>query len=161
MSKPTVYIETTIAGHLTSRLSKDPQVSGQMIATRTWWAGSRADFDCYTSEVVLKEAGRGDPQAAAERLQALADLPLVKPSSIEVDRPAALLLKRNALPMKAQTDAVHVATAATTGMSYLLTWKCRHLANATLRATIEQARRDCGCEPPIICTPVELNEVQP
>jgi hypothetical protein len=91
MAKPTVYIETTIAGHLTSRMPKDSLVSGQMLATREWWKKSRGDFDCYTSEVVLKEAGRGDPQAAAERLQVLANLPLVKPSSASVDKLSALL----------------------------------------------------------------------
>ncbi|HEY1684813.1 MAG TPA: hypothetical protein VGG19_08625 [Tepidisphaeraceae bacterium] len=30
-TKPTVYIETTIVGHLTSRLPNDPLVVGQML----------------------------------------------------------------------------------------------------------------------------------
>jgi hypothetical protein len=36
MAKPTVYIETTIAGHLASRLPKNSLVAGQMLATRQW-----------------------------------------------------------------------------------------------------------------------------
>ncbi len=45
MDKPTVYIETTIAGHLTSRLPKDPVVAGQMLTTRRWWEHSRGEYD--------------------------------------------------------------------------------------------------------------------
>jgi len=160
MAKATVYIETTIAGHLTSRLPKDPLVTGQMLATRDWWSSARQQFDCYTSQAVLDEAGSGDPQAAAERLQALAGLPILR-STPAADALAELLLLRAALPLKARIDAVHVAVAATMGMSFLLTWNCKHLANAAMRAKIEKVCRDSGCEPPVICTPLELPEVQP
>ncbi len=159
--KPAVYVETTIAGHLTSRLPKDSKVAGQMLATREWWDGSRVDFDCYTSQTVLDEAARGDPNAAAERLKVLQDIPLIKVPGVAVDQLSKLLLQRNALPLKARIDSVHLATAAVAGMTYLLTWNCKHLANVTLRSTIEQACRDSGYEPPLICTPAELNEVRP
>jgi hypothetical protein len=43
-------------------------------------------------------------------------------------------------------------------MDFLLTWNCKHLANAAIRAKIEQACRDSGFEPPIICTPLELEQ---
>ena len=158
MEKPTVYIETTIAGHLTSRLPKQLQVAAQMLATREWWDTDRCVFDCYTSPVVLDEAGRGDPVAAAERLKALADIPLIFGDET-VDALADLLLSRAALPAKARYDAVHLAIAAANGMNYLLTWNCRHLANATLRGKIEKACRDSKVEPPIICTPFELREL--
>ena len=100
--------------------------------------------------------------AAAERLQVLAVLPIISISDpSEIDALADLLLARSALPPKARTDAIHVATAAAAGMSYLLTWNCRHLANVAVRARIETACRDCGFEPPLICTPVELDEDEP
>ena len=53
---------------------------------------------------------------------------------------------------------VHVAIAAVNGMDYLLTWNCRHLANAAIRGKIEDACREAGMQPPIICTPEELME---
>jgi hypothetical protein len=159
MSKPAVYIETTIAGHLTSRLPKDPIVAGQMLLTRDWWLNRRAQYECFTSQRVLEEASRGDPAAVAERLAALAVLPIVEPAdSTQVEDLAGLLLARGALPAKARVDSLHLATAAATGMDYLLTWNCRHLANAATRARIEAACRDCGFEPPLICTPAELDE---
>ncbi len=112
--------------------------------------------------MVLVEAGRGDPTAAGERLLVLARLPIVRPGDVRVvDELVDLLLARGALPIKARADATHLATAAATGMDYLLTWNCRHLANVTLRGKIEQACRDRRFTPPLICTPAELNEAQP
>jgi hypothetical protein len=158
--KPTVYIETTIVGHLTSRLPSDVVIVGQMLATRKWWDESRHQFELFTSQVVLDEVSAGDPQAATERLAAVSSLALLLISE-ESQELAELLLTRSALPSKARVDAAHVAIAAINGIEYLLTWNCRHLANATLRARIEQVCRDRGFEPPIICTPLELDEVRP
>jgi hypothetical protein len=69
------------------------------------------------------------------------------------------LLKHHALPSKARIDALHVAIAATNNIQYLLTWNCKHLANATLREKIAATCREMGYNPPVICTPDELNEV--
>jgi hypothetical protein len=157
--KPTVYIETTIVGHLTARLPNDPIVVGKMLETRRWWRESRESFEVFTSEIVLDEASQGDAQAAAERLDAIASVALV-PVTEAAGTLAKLLIIRNALPTKARLDAAHVAIAATNRLDYLLTWNCRHLANASLRTRIEHACRDEGFEPPVICTPFELREVR-
>jgi hypothetical protein len=61
MEKPTLYIETTIAGYATSKQSKDIVIRAHQEMTLTWWRTSSHNFDLYTSEVVLDEAGRGDP----------------------------------------------------------------------------------------------------
>lgn len=158
--KPPVYIETTILGHLVSRLPADPVVAGHMLATRKWWSDSRPLFDIFTSALVIAEASRGDSTAASERLAAVAGVPLLSISEASADL-AESLIARGALPFKARVDAAHVAIAASSGMEYLLTWNCRHLANATLRSRIEQVCRERGFEPPIICTPLELTEVPP
>ena len=41
----------------------------------------------------------------------------------------------------------------------MLTWNCRHIANAQIRGKIEELARLCGFEPPILCTPEELMEM--
>ena len=69
---------------------------------------------------------------------------------------AAELVRRGALPKKATVDAFHIAIAAAYEVDYLLTWNCKHLANATMRGTIEATCRSSGFAPPIICTPEEL-----
>ena len=71
---------------------------------------------------------------------------------------AARLLSGAALPEKAQADALHIAVAAVHGMDYLLTWNCKHIANAAMRPRIEAICRLAGYEPPVICTPLELME---
>jgi|SRR5688572_3930922 len=157
--KPTVYIETTVVSQLTMRPRRDPKVAGQIDDTRRWWSEMRPHFDVFTSEVVRAEAARGDAIAAQARLEAIADVPLV-PIGDAVTQIAEAMIARQALPPKAHVDATHIAIAATNGMHYLLTWNCKHLPNATMRARIEEVCRDHGYEPPIICTPTEL-EVQP
>nr|VFJ99526.1 MAG: hypothetical protein BECKLFY1418B_GA0070995_11492 [Candidatus Kentron sp. LFY] len=104
------------------------------------------------------EVARGDPDAAAERLNALKAIP-----EIEVTEQAAIiaekLLLEAPLPGKARVDALHIAVAAIGGMDYLLTWNCTHIANPAFRPKIESVIRSFGYEPPIICTPQELLEV--
>jgi len=131
-----------------------------MLETRNWWQKTRNNFEVFASEIVLDEASQGDPQAAAERLNAVSSIALV-PVTEAARALAKLLMIRGALPAKARVDAAHVAITATNGINYLLTWNCRHLANATLRTRIEQVCREQGFEPPIICTPFELREVPP
>jgi len=60
------------------------------------------------------------------------------------------------MPAKAATDALHVAVAAVHGMTYLLTRNCTHIANAAIRRRIEEMCRRIDLQPPIICTPEEL-----
>jgi hypothetical protein len=76
-------------------------------------------------------------------------------------RLAEALLRSGAVRRKAAVDAVHVGIAAVNGIDYLLTWNLRHLANAAMRGKIEEAVRDAGLVPPIICTPEELMEPKP
>ena len=63
---------------------------------------------------------------------------------------------RGAGPKIAAEDALHIAIAATNGIDYLLTWNCKHIANATMRTDIEAVCREAGYEPSVICTPEEL-----
>lgn len=53
-------------------------------------------------------------------------------------------------------DALHIAVAAVHGLDFLLTWNCKHIANAMMRSAIERVCREAGYEPPVICTPEEL-----
>jgi predicted nucleic acid-binding protein len=68
------------------------------------------------------------------------------------------LVTKGPLPSKAAEDAIHIAVTVTNGIDYLLTWNCKHLANAAMRNNIESICRANGYEPAIICTPEELLE---
>ena len=41
-------------------------------------------------------------------------------------------------------------------MEYLLTWNCRHIANATRRLAISKICEQASYRTPVICTPEEL-----
>jgi hypothetical protein len=43
-------------------------------------------------------------------------------------------------------------------MDYLLTWNCKHIANAKMRSKIDKVCRDTGYVPVVICTPEELED---
>src|SRR5665213_1781405 len=114
---PTVYIETTIIGHLTARLPNDPLVVGQMLATRKWWDEARLRFEILSSEAVRVEVAQGDPIAAAERLKKLEGMPLLQLEERAMNL-AERLLTEHALPAKANIDAIHVALAASNSIEY-------------------------------------------
>jgi hypothetical protein len=61
-------------------------------------------------------------------------------------------------PPVAQLDALHIATATVYEMDYMLTWNCKHIANASKRHTIEKVCQDQGYRAPILTTPLELME---
>jgi hypothetical protein len=150
-----VYLETTFISYLVARDTIDVVRQGQQQITRQWWRDRRSAFELFSSQFVIDESSAGDSSAAAERLAVLAaiDLLAITPEVVPL---AQRLLAAGALPPKARLDALHIAVAAVNGMQYLLTWNCRHLANAALRPTIEHTCSAAGFQPPLICTPYEL-----
>ena len=126
--------------------------------TKEWW-DSREQFDLYISALVIQEAGAGNPTAAQKRLEQLDDIPELNITE-EVENFAEILIQKVPLPEKARIDALHIAVAALSGMDYLLTWNCTHIANAILRPKLEAICREFGYEPPTICTPQELTRYE-
>ncbi len=155
--KPKVYIETTIISYLAARPSRDLIIAGHQQVTYEWWQTARHDFAIVSSQLVVREAGAGDPEAAQERLALLSELTLLEITE-EALTLAQHILQTGAVPVGFPEDALHVAVAAVNGIEYLLTWNYRHLANAGMRGKIEAACRELGYEAVIICTPEELME---
>ena len=71
---------------------------------------------------------------------------------------AESLVEHRLIPRKAAADSLHISVAAVNGLDYLLTWNCKHLANAAHRDQIETLIEEAGFSCPIICTPEELME---
>lgn len=100
------------------------------------------------SEIVLNEISLGDPKAAKRRTDAIAGIPFL--ALTEESREFAYnLVRLKLVPEKALADALHIAIAATAGMDYLLTWNCRHIANAVTRPEIESRCREMGFVPQV------------
>ena len=150
-----VYVETSIISYLTAHPSRDLVVAGHQQLTHDWWQTQRARFRLCVSQLVIREASGGNPEMAGARLQVLEGISLLEIHS-EAAALSQALLKKGPLPQKAAADALHIAVAATHGIEYLLTWNCKHIANAEMRPMIERICRGRGFEPPVLCTPEEL-----
>jgi hypothetical protein len=153
--KPSVYIETTIPSYLVARPSRDVVLAGHQEATREFWTQRKHQFDLYISALVTAEAGSGESEMAAKRLECLQGLKILN-STDESDALALLLVARLGLPKKAEADAYHIAIAAVYSMDFLLTWNCKHINNLHMQRRIEETCRKAGFVPPVIGTPDEL-----
>lgn len=150
-----VYLETSIISYLAARPSRDLIVAGRQQLTHEWWSRRRNSFEVVVSELVHLECAEGDPGAAARRAEFLAALRSLE-TTTEAETLALALLEGAALPAKARADALHIAIAASQGVSYLLTWNSAHIANAEKRPLVEAVCRVAGYEASILCTPDEL-----
>jgi hypothetical protein len=155
MTKPAVYLETSVVGYATSRTSRDLVVAGRQQITRDWFALGAGAYDLFISQLVVSEASGGDEAAARDRAAFLEGISRLGITAAAGEL-AARLVQRGAVPREAAEDALHIAVAAVHGVDYLLTWNCKHIANATMRQAIERVCRESGYEPPVICTPEEL-----
>jgi len=153
--KPKVYLETTIPSYLVGRRSRDLMVAAHQQITEEWWELRRAKFDLYTSELVLYEVRAGDSRLANRRLELLEGIPLL-PVTDEILEIAEELILRGIIPRKAARDAAHIAIATVYSCDYLLTWNCRHIANAELDRGIRRVVDCHDFEMPGLCTPEEL-----
>jgi predicted nucleic acid-binding protein len=153
----TVYVETSIFGHLTARPTDNLILAANIKITQDWWNDYSKLFVLYASEVVEDEAARGDPAIAAQRLSLLQSLMLLELTEEALELAQAFLSQSN-LPPKASNDALHMALATVYGLDYLLTWNCKHMANAQIQRKLSQISSGLGYVLPVICTPYELIE---
>lgn len=156
--KPRVDIETSVVGFLSSRPSSNVHVASKQVTTAEWWEAERPRFELHVSRIVVDEVSAGDPRAAKERLDLIAELPRLASSDAALEL-AEALMRDAGLPPKAEAEAAHMALAAVHGMDYLLTWNCKHIANAVLRPNIVRIVLGAGYQAPIMCMPEELLHV--
>jgi predicted nucleic acid-binding protein len=130
-------------------------MAAHQLQTHKWWNEQRTNYELVVSQYVIDEASAGDPTLAAERLQVLNGIPVLPPDP-EIPRIADEIMSRAILPPNAQVDALHIACVAHHRIEYLLTWNCRHIANAKILPRIYDLLHDFGIPIPIICTPEEL-----
>ncbi len=61
MTKPTVYVETTVIGHLVGRILADPVVAGRQTATRSWWPIAKSNYRLFYLASLLTNVARAMP----------------------------------------------------------------------------------------------------
>lgn len=155
--KKRIYIETTVVSYLTARPSRDVVVAGHQEATRELWPKLLSDFEPYISALVHQEAGRGDPEEARKRHEAITPFPM-----LDIDDEARALAEKiiagKGIPEEFPEDALHVAVATVNGIEIVVTWNFAHLNNPFTRMMIRQIVENAGYQSPEICSPDELLE---
>lgn len=152
---PTLYLDTTIVSRLVGWLKRDAVIARQQTLTREWWRRHRHRHVTYISDVVTKEAARGDPVLARRRCEILRSLPRLHGSE-QTHELAARILSETRLPVHEYDDAHHAAITAIHRVKVLLTWNCTHLANAHMIPHIGRACEAYGYAAPGILTPEQL-----
>ena len=116
-----LYLETTIPSYLAAHPSRDLITAAHQQITHEWWLTASDRFDLHISEAVFSEIQRGDPDAAARRLEIVADLPILACSD-DVDSLIRVYAQRLGMVGSATTDLPHFAYAVAYKMDYLVTW---------------------------------------
>ena len=150
-----VYLETTFISYLVARPSRDLLVAAHQQISHEWWADRRGEFECSVSQVVMDEASDGDPAEVQKRLAIISGLPRLDVTE-DAESLTQAIISAGILPPHVVRDAAHVAVAAVHAIDYLLTWNCKHLANAQMARRIGLVCGKLGHRMPIICTPEEL-----
>ena len=123
--------------------------------TREWWDNCSHDHVLITSVAVLDELERGDYPAKHDDLKLVAPLPLAAVEEAVTDVVQAYI-SHKVMPDDPIGDALHLALASYYKCDFLLTWNCRHLANANKFGHIRRVNTLLGLYVPSLVTPLEL-----
>ena len=150
--KRKVYIETSVLSYYTARGSRDIVIAGRQQSTRAFWSLLAGTLDPYVSALVLKEAGKGDPTSARNRLDEIRSFRVLR-TTAEAERLARKIIDGGGIPAEFPEDALHIAIGATGGMDFLVTWNFTHINNPFTKMVIRHAVEDEGYECPEILSP--------
>lgn len=123
--------------------------------TRAWWGASKDAVELVTSVAVIDELGRGDFPARASCLDLIANLPIVAVDQTVLEIVEAYVRHR-VMPADPAGDALHLALATYHRCDFLVTWNCKHLANANKFGHIRRVNGLLGLLSPSLVTPLEL-----
>ena len=149
-----VYIETTIPSFY-HEVRTEPDMVARREWTREWWDEHRFGYELVTSEGVIDELETGDFPQKNEALALIDNIPIVDIDQAVADIVEAYI-SHHVMPTDPAGDALHLALPSYHRCDFLLTWNCRHLANANKFAHIRRVNGLLGLYVPSLVTPLEL-----
>lgn len=154
MPNPRVYVETTVPNfYHDSRTA--PEIVARREWTRQWWAGAADRYELVTSVAVIDELSAGSIEQNHDRLALVSTLPLLAVEP-EITQIVTAYLIHKVMPADPAGDALHLALASFHKCDFLVTWNCRHLANANKFGHIRRINTLLGLFVPALVTPLEL-----
>ena len=147
-----IYIETTIPGfYHTLRTDDESRVRQKW--TRQWWNEYADEFILTSSVAVIEELSEGTSEKTQQRLDLLKDVELLSITD-EIELIARIYIERLIMPTDPSGDALHLAVASFHNVDALLTWNCKHLANANKINLIRQINQELSLPTPELTTPL-------
>ena len=152
--KSRIYIETSIPSFY-HEVRGEPEMVARRGWTRQFWDDAVKDYSLVTSVAVLDELEKGDFPNKERSLELVGELPLV-PVEPEISEIVEVYINQKVMPRDPSGDALHLALASYHKCDFLLTWNCRHLANANKFGHIRRVNVMLGLYVPLLVTPLEL-----
>lgn len=123
--------------------------------TRSWWHEEGDRYRLVTSDAVFDELEHGNHPFRTEKIELLRGVDLLEITEAIAEIIQAYLSHR-LMPNDATGDALHLALASFHKCEYLLTWNCKHLANANKFGHIRRVNELLRLPTPDLVTPLEL-----
>ena len=112
-------------------------------------------YELVISPAVLDELAGGVAELGAMRLALVRNLPLlpIEPAITEI---LEVYIRYKLMPADPSSDAMHLALASYHKCDFIVTWNCKHLANANKYGHIRRVNTMLGLFVPALVTPLEL-----
>ncbi len=151
-----IYIETTIPSfYYTSRT--DTQSIARSEWTREWWEKYADKYKLTSSAAVIEELQQGIGKHTEDRLILLDKVTLLEINKEIIDI-AKIYIDHKVMPNDINGDALHLAVASYHKIDSVLTWNCKHIANANKMDHIRRINFQIGLSTPILATPFNYLE---
>jgi len=157
--KPRVFIEPSVVSYRAAEPSRDLLVAARQRVTAEWWDTTLPAVVPLISPIVIDEISKGDRRAAGRRLRLVRGMGLLEVTAMSRDL-AGAYLEEIPVPGTAAIDALHMGIASVHRVDYLVTWNCRHIANARVIIAAEKVNERRGLPVPVICTPEVMMELR-
>lgn len=150
-----IYIETTVFSFY-HNVRTEPEMVARENWSRRWLDGAIAGSDeLVTSLAVKSELDAGEFPNKAEMLDLVARIPFLTLNEVIAEVVEAYISHR-VMPNNPGGDALHLAAASFHRCDFLVTWNCKHIANANKFGHIRRINNILGLGNPILLTPLEL-----
>ncbi|MEW6744477.1 MAG: type II toxin-antitoxin system VapC family toxin [Planctomycetota bacterium] len=151
-----VYVETSVPSFY-YEVRTGPDMVARREWTRAWWSVAVDRYDLVTAPPVIDELERGDYPCRSECLELISRLPVlaIEPAVMDI---VEAYIGRHVMPADPAGDALHLALASFHRCDFLVTWNCKHLANANKFGHIRRVNTLLGLYVPSLVTPLELQE---
>jgi predicted nucleic acid-binding protein len=150
--KKCVYIDTTIISYLIDDRESLKTFSD---ITKEWWKTQRKNFKLFLSAETIAELQFGNYPKKDEAIKLSKSIRRLE-RNLEVEKIAEIYVGNFLMPKDLLGDAIHLAYASYYKIDFLLTWNCKHLANANKKQHIRFLNNKLNIFTPEIITPLEL-----